>query len=74
MQVHLDNAATNGYPIAGFWVSDSSIYGRFGYGAATYGQTVNFDGTRVGLRKGVAIDELHRIFRTASAPWCNQVF
>ncbi|MGQ0849402.1 MAG: GNAT family N-acetyltransferase [Actinomycetota bacterium] len=31
---HLDDVANRGEPVAALWASESSIYGRFGYGAA----------------------------------------
>ncbi|MCL1599301.1 MAG: GNAT family N-acetyltransferase [Actinomycetia bacterium] len=74
MRVHLDNAAANGYPVAGLWASDSSIYTRFGYGAATYGQTVNFDGTQVGLRNGVPLDRLRRVTKDEASGVLPRIF
>ncbi len=66
MESHLDNAAANGYPIAGLWASDSSIYGRYGYGAATYADTVTIDGSKVSFRDDVAIDRLRRVTKEAA--------
>ncbi|WP_046779747.1 GNAT family N-acetyltransferase [Streptomyces yangpuensis] len=39
-------AADSGRPIAALWASEAAIYGRFGYGAATTGATVEIDSTR----------------------------
>ncbi|MFP4072791.1 MAG: GNAT family N-acetyltransferase [Actinomycetota bacterium] len=36
MERHFDDVAERGEPLAGLWASESSIYGRFGYGPATY--------------------------------------
>ncbi len=36
MEAHLESAVEHGYPVAGLWASGASIYGRFGYGPATY--------------------------------------
>ncbi|HJS71913.1 MAG TPA: GNAT family N-acetyltransferase [Acidimicrobiia bacterium] len=36
MDRHLADVAERGEPIAGLWASESSIYGRFGYGPASY--------------------------------------
>jgi predicted acetyltransferase len=36
MDRHLEDVAERGEPVAGLWASESSIYGRFGYGPATY--------------------------------------
>jgi len=40
MESHLDDVAARGEPLAGLWASESSIYGRFGYGPATYRHSV----------------------------------
>ena len=34
MQAHLEEIKDRGEPLAGLWASESSIYGRFGYGYA----------------------------------------
>ncbi|MFD9082467.1 GNAT family N-acetyltransferase [Streptomyces erythrochromogenes] len=39
-------AADSGRPIAALWASEAVIYGRFGYGGATTGATVEIDSTR----------------------------
>ncbi|MBZ9598814.1 GNAT family N-acetyltransferase [Streptomyces yangpuensis] len=39
-------AADSGRPIAALWASEAAIYGRFGYGGATTGATVEIDSTR----------------------------
>lgn len=36
MAAHLDEVASHGDLVAGLWASESSIYGRFGFGASTY--------------------------------------
>jgi len=35
MRFHLDEVAGHGEPVAALWASETVIYGRFGYGAAT---------------------------------------
>jgi predicted acetyltransferase len=37
MTAHLDDVAARGEPLAALWASESSIYGRFGYGVAAQG-------------------------------------
>lgn len=37
MRLHLDDARRRGFAISGLWASESSIYGRFGYGIAAEG-------------------------------------
>jgi predicted acetyltransferase len=61
MRLHLDNAVTNGYPVAGLWASSSNIYGRYGYGIATYSETVTMLGRDIEFRDGVEIDRVRRI-------------
>ncbi|KOU70264.1 acetyltransferase [Streptomyces sp. XY66] len=39
-------ATDTGRPIAALWASEAAIYGRFGYGAATTGATIEIDSTR----------------------------
>ncbi|MBT2446520.1 GNAT family N-acetyltransferase [Streptomyces sp. ISL-43] len=39
-------AGAAGSPIAALWASESAIYGRFGYGSATQGATIEIDSTR----------------------------
>ena len=41
MRRHLDQAAERGQPVAGLWASEERIYGRFGYGPATFGQQLS---------------------------------
>ncbi|MFD9337667.1 GNAT family N-acetyltransferase [Streptomyces sp. NPDC060028] len=42
----LRGAGAAGSPIAALWASEAAIYGRFGYGAATQGVTIEIDSTR----------------------------
>lgn len=50
MTHHLDDAAARGEPVAGLWASESSIYGRFGYGPATYSHRLSADARSVTFR------------------------
>ena len=36
MRFHLDEVASRGEPVAALWASETPIYGRFGYGVASY--------------------------------------
>lgn len=47
MAHHLDEVATRGEPLAGLWASESSIYGRFGFGPATYMHETKLDARTV---------------------------
>lgn len=44
---HLDEVASRGEPLAGLWASESAIYGRFGYGPATYRYKTKIDAPRL---------------------------
>lgn len=46
MDEQLRRTGAAGSPIAALWASESAIYGRFGYGCATQGATVEIDSTR----------------------------
>ena len=48
---HLDDVAEHGEPLAGLWASESSIYGRFGYGPATWRHVAKVDARAVQLRQ-----------------------
>jgi predicted acetyltransferase len=61
MRRHLDNAAANGYAIAGLWASESRIYDRYGYGIASHADTVTMHGRDIRFRDGIDIDRVRRI-------------
>ncbi|MER6252726.1 GNAT family N-acetyltransferase [Streptomyces sp. NPDC001584] len=42
----LRRTADAGSPLAALWASEAAIYGRFGYGGATTGATIEIDSTR----------------------------
>jgi predicted acetyltransferase len=50
MSHHLDDVAQRGEPLAGLWASESSIYGRFGYGTSTYRHDVTLEAETITLR------------------------
>ncbi len=74
MRLHLDDAVENGYPIAGLWASESNIYGRFGYGVATYGNTVTMDGPRIAFREDVPVERVRRIQRDGASKILSPIF
>jgi len=43
MRAHLDTARRRGDPLAGLWASETAIYGRFGFGAATDRYEIDID-------------------------------
>ncbi|MDA5283098.1 GNAT family N-acetyltransferase [Streptomyces sp. NPDC054904] len=46
MDEQLRRAASAGSPLVALWASEAAIYGRFGYGAATQGLTIEIDSGR----------------------------
>ncbi|MFD4248025.1 GNAT family N-acetyltransferase [Streptomyces sp. NPDC058525] len=54
----LDDVRTAGEPLAVLTASDPAIYGRFGYGTATYALSVEIDTTRVRLSVPPGTDEV----------------
>ncbi|RSS60930.1 GNAT family N-acetyltransferase [Streptomyces sp. WAC07061] len=46
MDEQLRRAGADGSPLLVLWASEAAIYGRFGYGAATQGATIEIDSTR----------------------------
>jgi predicted acetyltransferase len=71
MRAHLDDAHERGEPLAALWASEDTIYGRFGYGAASYAGDVKVKRERVAFaqeieRRGtvriVDVDEARRTF------------
>ncbi len=55
MQDHLREVHERGEPIAGLWASESSIYGRFGYGPASERVEMTLDKQWARLRNPVDI-------------------
>ena len=59
MEANLADAASLGIPVAALTASEATIYGRWGFGAATFAQKVEVDtGPRFGLR---AFDDPGRV-------------
>ncbi len=61
MGQHLSTAASRGYPVAGLWSSESNIYARFGYGIATFNQSVVMHAERIEFRNEIPIGRVRRI-------------
>jgi predicted acetyltransferase len=61
MSRHLENSVANGYSIAGLWASASNIYGRYGFGVASYAHTVTMRARDIVFRDGIDIDRVRRI-------------
>jgi predicted acetyltransferase len=50
MEHLVEHARSNGEPLAALYASESAIYGRFGYGIAAPGVSLNVDSTRFAFR------------------------
>src|SRR5262249_10103906 len=60
MQHQLEQAVQRGEPLAVLTASEAAIYGRFGYGAATFRGELSIDPRRVRVRPGLGEDGLVR--------------
>ncbi|MFZ3470176.1 GNAT family N-acetyltransferase [Streptomyces sp. 4.24] len=58
MRRQLDDIRAGGEPLAVLTASDPAIYGRFGYGTATYAVSVDIDTTRVRLSVPPGTDDV----------------
>lgn len=58
---HLDDVRSTGEPVAGLWASESSIYGRFGFGAATARHEVELDAGAVHFSDDALVGSLRQI-------------
>lgn len=58
MRRQLDDVRAGGEPLAVLTASEPAIYGRFGYGTATYAMSVDIDTTRVRLDVPPGTDEV----------------
>ncbi|MFJ4775018.1 GNAT family N-acetyltransferase [Streptomyces sp. NPDC088762] len=58
MRRQLDDIRSGGEPLAVLTASDPAIYGRFGYGTATYALALDIDTTRVALSVPPGTDEV----------------
>ncbi|GHE41806.1 GNAT family N-acetyltransferase [Streptomyces vinaceus] len=76
MRRQLDDVRAGGEPIAVLTASESAIYGRFGYGIATYALSLTVDTTRVRLTVPPGTDEVRlRLADPEKAlPECEQVY
>jgi predicted acetyltransferase len=60
MQRQLEQAVERGEPLAALTASEAAIYGRFGYGPATFRCELTIDPRRVSVRSGLGEDGLVR--------------
>ncbi|MEV6578348.1 GNAT family N-acetyltransferase [Streptomyces sp. NPDC051582] len=76
MRRQLDDVRAGGEPIAVLTASEGAIYGRFGYGIATYALSLTVDTTRVRLAVPPGTDEvrLRLVDPEKALPECEQVY
>ncbi|CAM5441236.1 hypothetical protein SAVIM338S_02638 [Streptomyces avidinii] len=76
MRRQLDDVRAGGEPLAVLTASDPAIYGRFGYGTATYSVSVDIDTTRVRLSVPPGTDDVRlRLADPLKAlPDCERVY
>lgn len=58
---HLEDVRDAGEPVAGLWASESSIYGRFGFGAATERHEVELDAESIHFTERASVGEIELI-------------
>ena len=49
IQAHFEDCMARGEALSGLWASESSIYGRFGYGDAAPVADIKLDGSKIGV-------------------------
>jgi len=74
MQAHLDEVADRGEPIAGLWASESSIYGRFGFGPATYRQRVTMGTRGISMRSTEPTGQVRLLDVEEAKPLVREVY
>ncbi|MFD9306002.1 GNAT family N-acetyltransferase [Streptomyces sp. NPDC060048] len=76
MRRQLDDIRAGGEPLAVLTASDPAIYGRFGYGTATYSVSVDIDTTRVRLSvpPGTENIRLRLVDPRKALPDCERVY
>ncbi|UUV32511.1 GNAT family N-acetyltransferase [Amycolatopsis roodepoortensis] len=67
MAAQLEDLAARGVPLAALHASEAVIYGRFGYGAATFCRGVSVERPRAQLRDGVGREGVVRFVTPAEA-------
>ncbi|MFC3451482.1 GNAT family N-acetyltransferase [Amycolatopsis speibonae] len=67
MAVQLEDFAARGVPLAALHASEGVIYGRFGYGPATFCKGISVERPRAQVRDGVGRDGAVRIVTPAEA-------
>lgn len=74
MSYHLEEVAAHGEPLAGLWASESSIYGRFGYGPATYLHEMKLETASVAMRDPEPEGRVRLIDQDEAGPVLRSVY
>lgn len=74
MAHHLDEVANRGEPLAGLWASESGIYGRFGYGSATYRHEVAMDTASIAMRGPEPFGRVRLVDHDGAEPILRSVY
>jgi len=74
MGYHLDEVAKRGEPLAGLWASESSIYGRFGYGVSSEMWDATMEAGRIVFPEPVIEGAVELIDHEDAEPLLRTVF
>jgi predicted acetyltransferase len=74
MAAHLEEVAGRGEPLAGLWASEGGIYGRFGYGPATFRHVVEIDTRSLQFREGPGGGGLRLVDPEVADPLQREVY
>lgn len=74
MAAHLEDVASREEPLAGLWASEGSIYGRFGYGPATFRHVVEIDTRSLQFREAPGDGRLRLVEPDVADPIEREVY
>lgn len=74
MSAHLEDVRRRGEPLSGLWASESSIYGRFGYGPATETESLAIDVRGVSLEQRPGADRVRLVDGEALADLVPRIY
>ena len=74
MDSHLDEVTDRHEPLAGLWASESSIYGRFGFGQATRRHNMKLHTTSITMRSPETRGAVRLLEADVAEPLMNSVY
>ena len=74
MAAHLEEVASREEPLAGLWASEGSIYGRFGYGPATFRHVVEIDARSLQFRDPPSAGRLRLVEPEEAGPLERELY